>query len=484
MNKLVAIWNSKSEGAKSAVVFTIAILMSRAIAFITTPIFTRIMPTDQIGIVGLYTSSFAILSSITSLGLNSGGFMVGLKDYEGKRDQYISSILTLTTLSCILVLAIFLFAPSFFVNLLGLPKGLIALMIVGCVVTPAYEFWLMRQRYEYAYKKAAIITVLTSVVSTLLAVIAVLLTQDFPSHLGETRIYVSIGSTLLVYFVFWIAQFKRGCVFYNKVYWTSSLAIGLPLLGHSFASQILNVSDRILISKYVDNSAVGIYTTLYTVGSLALMFWGAINSSFVPYLFQSVEKQGDRKGVAKISLLLLMLFSAVTVCVSIMAPEVVKLLAPSEYLEYIRIIPPIVAGVYFIAFSNFYTNILVYCKKTLAIMFSTIVACVVSIVLNIMMIPKLGFEVAAYNTLFSYIIFALLQAICGYKEFRKRYEGVFVYNNYLMVLVTIITVALSLICIPLYEFHIIRYLYAAFMIFVAIFIYYRKNAQKNIQSSF
>ena len=481
MNKLLAVWNSKSEGAKSAVVFTVAILMSRAITFITTPIFTRIMPTDQIGVVGLYTSSFAILSSITSLGLNSGGFMVGLKDYEGKRDQYISSILTLTTLSCIFVLVAFLFAPSFFVNLLGIPKGLILLMIVGCVVTPAYEFWLMRQRYEYAYKKAATITVLTSVVSTFFAVIAVLLTQDSPSHLGEIRIYVSIGTSLLVYLIFWILQFKRGRVFFNKVFWTSSLAIGLPLLGHSFASQILNVSDRILISKYVDNSAVGIYTTLYTVGSLALMFWGAINSSFVPYLFQNVERQSDRMSVKKISLLLLMLFSALTVCVSIMAPEVVKILAPSEYLGYIRIIPPIVAGVYFIAFSNFYTNILVYCKKTLSIMFSTILACVVSIVLNTIFIPQWGFEVAAYNTLFSYIVFALLQAICGYREFRKRYEGVFVYNNFFMILVSVITVALSLICIPLYDYNIIRYLYAAFMLAVAIFLYYRKNAQKNIR---
>lgn len=406
--------------------------------------------------------------------------MVGLKDYKDKRDQYISSILTLTTLSCVLVLAAFLFAPSLFVNLIGLPKGLIVLMIVGCALNPSYEFWLMRQRYEYAYKKAATVTVLTSLVSTLLAVIAVLHAQDFPSHLGEIRIYVSIGSSLLVYFVFWILQFKRGRVFYNKVFWASSLAIGLPLLGHSFASQILSVSDRILISKYVDNSAVGIYTTLYTVGSLALIFWGAINSSFVPYLFQSIEKQSDRESVAKNSVLLLMLFSAITVCVSIMAPEVVRILAPSEYLEYIRIIPPIVAGVYFIAFSNFYTNILVYCKKTLVIMFSTIVACVVSIVLNIVLIPKMGFEVAAYNTLFSYIIFALLQAICGYKEFRKRYDGVFVYNNYLMVLVISITVGSSLICIPLYKFHTIRYLYAIFIIVVAISLYNRRNAQKNI----
>ncbi len=35
-----------------------------------------------------------------------------------------------------------------------------------------------------------------------------------------------------------------------------------------------------MISKMVGNSAVGVYSTLYTVSSLSLMVWTAINASF------------------------------------------------------------------------------------------------------------------------------------------------------------------------------------------------------------
>lgn len=475
MNKLLAIWNNKSQGAKSAVVFTLAILVSRGLAFITTPIFTRIMPADQVGIVGLYTSSFAILSSITSLGLNSGGFMVGMKDYEDKRSQYISSILSLTTLASIVFFIAFILSPSFWTNLLGLPKGLIILMVLACILTPAYEFWLMRQRYEYAYKKAALITILTSFTSTLLAVVAVILTREEPSCLGEVRIYVSIGCSLLVYLVFWFVQLKKGCVFYNREFWTASLALGVPLLGHSFASQILSVSDRILIGKYVDNSAVGIYTTLYTVGSLALMLWGAINSSYVPYLFRNIESKETRNSVSKTSVQLLSLFSAITICVSIMAPEVVQILAPSEYYEHVRIIPPIVAGVFFIAVGNFYSNILVFCKKTIPIMLSTIIACIASVFLNILLIPKVGFEVAAYNTLFSYVLFALLQAFCSYHIYTRQYEGKFVYNNIKILFITLVTILMCLICIPLYSYNILRYVFAGFILTIVVYLYAKKN---------
>ena len=70
-----------------------------------------------------------------------------------------------------------------------------------------------------------------------------------------------------------------------------SLAISIPLIGYNIAGQVLNVSDRMMIGRLVNNSAVGIYGTLYTVSSLSLLVWQAINASFVPYLFQNIEKK-------------------------------------------------------------------------------------------------------------------------------------------------------------------------------------------------
>lgn len=471
MNAVARFWNSKSEAAKSAFVFTLAILLSRGISIISTPIFTRIMPTDQIGVVGLFTSYFAVISSITSLALNSGGFMVGLKDFANKRNEYISSLVTLTTLTGLLLFAILCYAPTFWARTLGMTVGLLFLLVFGCVVTPAFEFWLMRQRYEYQYKKAALLTVLTSVLSTLFAVVAVIASKDIPEHLGEIRLYVATGSTLLVYLFVWVLLLVRGKTYYHKVYWSFSLSLSLPLLGHSFASQMLSVSDRFFIGKIVDNSAVGIYSTLYSVGSLALMFWGALNSSFVPYLFQNLETEQQKKEVSKNTALLLGGFSLLTIAVSLLAPDIVAILAPKVYLDSVEIVPPIVAGVYFIAVGNIYSNLLVYYKNTIAIMFSSVAAGVISVVLNILLIPKLGFEVAAYNTLFSYVAFALFQSVGSCIVYRKKSGGNFVYNNKIMLGIVFITVLLTMLCILLYQNNIVRYIVALFTVIIIIYLY-------------
>ena len=475
MSKLSEFWNTKSDAAKSAFVFTVAILLSRGISIISTPIFTRIMPPDQIGVVGLFTSYLGIITSISSLALNSGGFMVGLKEFAESRDKYISSLLTLTTISALALAIAVSVAPSFWAEFLGLPSGLIALLLFGCLVTPGYEFWLMRQRYEYRYRKAALITVLTSVLSTSFAVIAVIMAKDIPEHLGELRLYVATGSSLLVYFVIWLFLLIKGWTFYNKEYWTFSLALSLPLLGHSFATQLLSVSDRFFIGKFVDNTAVGIYSTLYSVGSLSLMFWSALNSSFVPYLFQNLDTKEQKRVVAINSAKLLAFFSIISMGVSLMAPEIVKILAPREYVENINIIPPIIAGVFFISVGNFYSNLLVYCKNTLAIMLSSITAGAISVILNILFIPRFGYVAAAYNTLISYVIFALLQAASSYSVFRKKNDGAFPYSDKLMITISLVTTLLIMSCLILYKNNVIRYSFVLIIVISGFIMYKRRR---------
>lgn len=82
-----------------------------------------------------------------------------------------------------------------------------------------------------------------------------------------------------------------------------SLQLSIPLIGYALAAQVLNVSDRMMISRMVDNSAVGIYSTLYTVSSISLLVWSAINASFIPYLYQNIES--DKNEIKKYSLLLI-----------------------------------------------------------------------------------------------------------------------------------------------------------------------------------
>ena len=93
-----------------------------------------------------------------------------------------------------------------------------------------------------------------------------------------------------------------------------------PLIGYAFAAQILSVSDRMMISKMVGNDAVGIYSTLYTVSSISLLVWTAINSSFIPYLYQNIEKKDNR--IKELSLALMGSYAIIAVMLTFLAPSI------------------------------------------------------------------------------------------------------------------------------------------------------------------
>ena len=126
-----------SESAKSAAVYTIATLFSRGLAIITVPIFTRIMSTDQIGVVNLYTSWYTMISAVATLSLTSGGYMVAMKEYPNQRDQYQSSVLTLTSIIALIIALVYFAISSVWNTLIGLPSGLIILMLIGFFFAPA-----------------------------------------------------------------------------------------------------------------------------------------------------------------------------------------------------------------------------------------------------------------------------------------------------------------------------------------------------------
>lgn len=442
---------------KSATVYTFSTLFSRGLAIITVPIFTRLMTTSQIGIVNLYNSWYSMISAIATLSLTSGGYVVALREYESNRDGYQSSVLSLTSLISLLLVGVYLVNPSLWSKLLGLPSGLIILMLIGFLFAPARDFWLARQRYEYKYKLSGFVMMGSALIASLLSILTVIKLSAVEENLvAEGRLYSNYLIIYGVSAVIWFCTMLKGKTFFNKEYWKLSLSLSLPLVGYSVASQILTVSDRMMISQMVGNSAVGIYSTLYTVSSLSLLVWQAVHSSFVPYIFRNIENGVD--GIKRVSSQLMTFYAAVAVLMTFLAPEIVRILATEEYYEAIYIMPPIAAGVFFTSFANLYSDIAVYYKKTKYVMYPAIIAAVSNLILNYIFIKIYGYMAAAYTTLFSYILFALFQGVWA-KKICKEYgiESGTIYNDRYMIALAVITTLISLSGILFYDNTILRY---------------------------
>lgn len=454
INKL----KNMSVGVKASIVYTLASLFSKGLAIITVPIFTRLMSTEQMGIVSLFNSWQSMLASVVGLALTSGGFMIALKEYEKERDAYTSSVLSLSSAVAILVLVFHIICPNVLRRITGLSDNLIILMLIGFLVAPATEFWLSRQRYEYKYKAAGLMSAGSAIIASLLSALAVVYFSRLnPEDLAEIRLLANYIVIYGIAIIIWVYTLLKGRCFINTSYWKFSLKLSVPLIGNAVAMQILSVSDRTMISKMVGNGKVGIYSVLYTASTLFLIVWGAINTSYVPFLFENIEKKEARPKIQKSASQILFAFGLVALLMTSIAPEIVRILATQEYYEAIYIMPPIAAGVFFTSVSNMYSNILVYFKKTNFIMVSSGFAAGTNLVLNFICIHIWGYMAAAYTTLVAYIILAVMQGVVANSICKKLGTDGNIYNNRSVFIISIFTMLLCLACITLYGNYVVRY---------------------------
>lgn len=457
-------YNLISDPIKATLWFTLCSFLQKGISMITTPIFTRLLTTAEYGTYSVYQSWYNILSIIITLSIATGVFNNGMIKYEKNRDQYISSVQGLATVSTIFFSVIYFIAKDIWNGLFELSTFFILLIFIECFFQVPFLFWSARQRFEYKYKRLAIITVMMSVASPILGIIAVMMT----SHRAEARVVSFVCVQVIIGAYFYIYNLHKGKCFYNREYWKFTLSLALPLIPHYLSLQLLQQSDRIMISKLSGFDKAAMYSVAYSISTLMMLLINAINASFVPYTYQNL-KAGNLKKISDNANFLVILVGGVSIVVMALGPEAISLFATKEYYEAIWIMPPVAASVFFRFLYPLFSNVEFYFEKKWYVMWASIGGACVNIILNYIFITKFGFIAAGYTTLICYILFALFHYHFYKKIMITSYgKDANAYDIKVLSMVSIVVLIFMILITILYNFCLLRYCFLMFIIMLFI----------------
>ena len=167
LKTLVDKYKSLSAPVKASIWFTACNIIQKGIALISTPIFTRIMTTQQYGVYTIYQSWYQVLTIFATLNLSAGIFNNGLTKYPEKKSEFVSSLQGLSTTVTFVLFLIYIAIPQFWNELLGLGTLFVVAMFVQLLFEPAYLFWSAEQRYQYNYKSLIFTTMIIAIGSPL-----------------------------------------------------------------------------------------------------------------------------------------------------------------------------------------------------------------------------------------------------------------------------------------------------------------------------
>ncbi|MDO4965270.1 MAG: oligosaccharide flippase family protein [Lachnospiraceae bacterium] len=454
---------------KSGIWYTISSVAIRAVAIITTPIYTSMLTPDDYGIANTFNFWIEMFNIITCLCVV---YSIGRAkiDFKEKFDEYMSALQGLSSSFAFLVLIFaFIFRDTISV-LIKYEVPLVIVLFVYLCVYPSVEYMLQKCRYEYKYKENISISLITCFGTIIFSVALILLFND-KRYFG--KIIGSILPTFLLGVFFYFKILLKGKTFFKKEYWVYALKFGLPMIPHALALVALAQIDRIMIRDLKGDAAVGLYTFGYSFATLLAIFTNAIGQAWLPWFNEQLDA-GNKDKIKDIQKKLVLLGIFLTIGFITVAPEALMILSPRAKAYWVAkwVIPPVALGTLAQYFYTNYVNIELFYKKTPIIAASSIVAAVVNCILNAIAIPRFGYISAAYTTLISYLFLMLFHYIATRFVLKAK-----VYSDSFMFLGCLFAIVLGLSVMAFYgdgiQIALMRYGFA--IIVLGIFAFIRRN---------
>ncbi|MDC3317676.1 oligosaccharide flippase family protein [bacterium] len=300
---------------KEGSIYVGASIIQKIIPFALMPFLTRILSTEEYGMVAIFFVLVSLYSLFIGTGLNGFVRVIYHKSTSQEFIGYMgNSLIFFITLSLVAYTTTWLF-ESTLSQLFGLEKSYLYLALFTAFSKFIFDmrlviFQTMRQAFNFAKLQLTF-----PIIEVLLVIFLV-----FYLYKGaEGRILAMAISALMagIFSTYLMHKAKLLCISFNLKFFKRIARFIFPLLPHSIALTAFFTVDKLILSSNIGLSIVGEFAVAL---SLALPIWTlteSINAAFMPWSFEKF-REGRLNEVVGVSYLLLIGLFIVGVLYSIL----------------------------------------------------------------------------------------------------------------------------------------------------------------------
>lgn len=453
---------------KASLWYMVSSALTGCVGVISTPVFARMMSTEEYGTYSTFQSWYSLLLPLCTLNLT---YSIGRAklDYGENLRKYVGSVQLLAAFQTGIIGFLAMVLLPFLSKIMELSPFCVVMLWVYLFFNPIISFFQNEARYQYRYKENVAIALYITIFPV---VISLILMNYFPMiNKANLRTFGVVFSTCVLAIPLWIKGIRRREISYDKECWKYGLRISVPLILHTASLSILAQSDRIFISKFCGKSEVAIYSMAYNYGLIISVIVTSISNSWLPW-FHDNYYLGNCEAIRVNVKKLVGLGCYIGLGCVALAPEAMYILGGSQYETGVECVMPIVLGIVCQYMYTHYVNIELHHKKTKYVSTGTITAAFLNLILNAVFVPNYGYVSAAYTTLISYIALMCIHFFITTKVMKiKLYDDKFMFRVFGVVCF------LAFIITRFYECRLIRYL-GVFIGIVSFYVLYRGDISK------
>ncbi|OGB20895.1 MAG: hypothetical protein A3I66_20055 [Burkholderiales bacterium RIFCSPLOWO2_02_FULL_57_36] len=278
----------------SAIVYTIANVLSAGIPFLLLPILTRVLSPTDYGLVTIFTITVGIFGVFTGCSVHGA---VGIRYFQLPPKvlaEYVGACNWILLASTTIVSGLVFVCGKWLAEITGLPREWLLLGVVMSgaqfVINIGLSLWQVRSEA----KQYGTFQVSQSLVNAGVSLLFVL-------GLGmawQGRVLGQAIATLVFAVIAILFLFRRNLMAMPKslkVHVKDALGFGVPLIPHALGGLLIATADRWIIGKVYGAAEVGIYAVAIQVAMGLTLICEAAFRAVHPWLIQNAQTSKDRR---------------------------------------------------------------------------------------------------------------------------------------------------------------------------------------------
>jgi O-antigen/teichoic acid export membrane protein len=414
--------------------------LAAVITIIFIPLFTRYLSPQEYGTVTLILLTATYGSTILTFGMNTGFMIRYFKSDENER----KTLFTIVLLFFFLVIPLFIILSPFYMILKPIFGNeyqlfhfwLLGLLIWLSMILNFYTSLLRNQMRATLFVGFTIGSALLINILTLIFILAYHLNfwSFFYANLIGNLVFSIIGTFL------YRNYFTRISWAVDSSVLKSLLKISWPILPTQIASTISNSADRYILNYQQGEQSVGVYSIGYRFGTLLQQFLiDPFFGSYIPIAYELFVTDRPKfiEYQKKYLILIVLGYVFMVILLSVPFEFLFRVFINSRYWSGFPVIGLIVLTYLFIAIPYIIVVIQTMMEKLQYSMWLSFAGAAIYVLLNIVMIPILGFIGAGIAVLVTNIFICTLTIFINQRLYRIDYNW---YKIILIVLIGISTV--------------------------------------------
>ena len=419
--------------ASQTAVYGLSSVIGRLLNYLLVPLYTRYFLPSEYGVVTEMYAYVAFLVVVLTYGFETAFFRFSKKDYDVKV-VYSTALISLLISSTLFVLLVFLSSDSIS-NLMG--YGIEAkyiewfAIIVALDAISSISFASLREKNKaLRFASIRLLNIFVNIGFNLYFIVY----KEF----GIEYIFISNLISSIVNILLLIPEMVKSVWVFDNKLWNKMRVYATPLLIAGLAGITNETIDRILLKHLLPNpelsaTELGLYGAFYKLSILMTLFIQTFRFAAEPFFFAQANSKNSKTVYADVMKYFTIIMSVIFLGVTILY-DIIKGFLGSEYHDERGFL---VVSILLLAnlFLGIYYNLSIWYKlteKTIYGAYLSFFGAIITLILNFILIPKIGFVGSAWATLICYFSMTVASYYIGSKHFPIPYQveriGLYLFN--------------------------------------------------------